>query len=86
MLQIGALIVELDLHPHRSQRLYEMSLVRRHESGMAGLKDYLGLRLDHRVAHSTIEHPNDTPHAPLGAVLLADASGKVFSSKTAVRL
>ena len=65
------MIVEIDLHSHRSQRLDEMGFVWQHKSGMAGLKDRLGFRLEHFITHSTIQHPNDSPYALLGPMLLA---------------
>ena len=67
-LQIRQPIVESDLHSLRAERFDEMGLVWQLEPGMAGLQDYLGIRFKHTIAQSPFKHPNDPPHAGLGAV------------------
>ena len=70
------MIIELDLHPHRSQRLDEMRLIGQHEAETTGFKDDLGGRLKHLVAQPTFEHSDDAPHARLGAMFPAQACGQ----------
>ena len=53
-LQVRQLIVELDLHPHGSERLDEVRLVRRHKAGMARLKDHLGGRIEHLITQPSL--------------------------------
>ena len=67
-LQIRQPIVEFDLHSHRAERLDEMGLVWQQEAGMAGLQDHFGIWSKHMIAQSPFKHPNDPPHAGLGAV------------------
>jgi len=66
-------MVEIDLHSHGPERLDEMGLLGQHEAGLARLKDDLGGRVEHLVSQSAVEHPDDGPHARLGAVLPAKA-------------
>ena len=67
-LQIRQPIVEFDLHSHRAERFDEMGLLRQQEARMAGLQDHLGIWFKHLIAQSPFKHPNDAPHAGLGAV------------------
>ena len=73
-LQVGQLVVELDLHPHGSERLDQMRLIRPYEPGTASFKDYLGGRLEHLITQPTFEHSNDTPHAGLKAMFPTQSS------------
>ena len=35
---------------------------------MTGLQDHFGIWFEHLIAQSPFKHPNDAPHAGLGAV------------------
>lgn len=45
-----------------------MGLVWQQEAWMAGLQDHFGIWFKHLIAQSPFKHPNDPPHAGLGAV------------------
>jgi hypothetical protein len=67
-LDVGQLVVELDQHPHGSERLDQMRLIQPHKPGMASFKDHLGGRLEHLITQPTLEHSNDTPNSGLKAM------------------
>ena len=75
-LQVGQLVVELDLHPHGSERLDQMRLIRPYKPGMASFKDQLGGRIEHLITQPTFEHSNDTPHSGLKAMFPTQCSWK----------
>ena len=85
-LQIRQPIVEFDLHSHRAERFDEMGLVRQQEAGMTGLQDHFGIWFEHLIAQSPFKHPNDAPHAGLGAGSRRSPAGSVVSSKIGVHL
>ena len=73
LLEVGQLIVELDLHLHRTKRLDTVSLIQQQEAGTAGLEDGLGCRVEHPVAYSAAQYPDDAPHAGFGAMFPAQS-------------
>jgi len=70
-LKIGQLIVEFDLHPHRSKRLDEVRHARQHEAGTAKFNDHLRSGIEHPIAQSALKHTDDAPHYGFGAVFPA---------------
>jgi hypothetical protein len=66
-------MIELDLHPHPSERFDEVRLVGQHEAGMARCKYHFGGRVEHPVTQTALKHPNDAPHAEPGAMFPAQS-------------
>jgi hypothetical protein len=66
-------MVELELHPHASERFYEVRLVGQHEAGMARFKDHFGGGVEHPITQTAIKHPDDAPYAWLGAMFPAQS-------------
>jgi hypothetical protein len=65
------MIVKIDPHPHGPKRLDEMRLIRKHQPGMIRIEDRLGSGINHPVPEASFQHPDDTPHTDLCAMLLA---------------
>jgi hypothetical protein len=63
-----------------------MGLVRQQEAGITGLQDHFGIWFERLIAQSPFKHPNDAPHAGLGAVFRRSPAGSVVSSKIGVHL
>ena len=70
-LKIGQLIVEFDLHPHRSKRLDEVRHARQHEAGTAKFNDHLRSGIEHPIAQSALKHTDDAPYYGFGTVFPA---------------
>jgi hypothetical protein len=69
-LKIGQLIVEFNLHPHRSKRLDEVRHARQHEAGTK-FNDHLRSGIDHPIAQSALKHADDAPYSGFGTVFSA---------------
>ena len=61
-------MIELDPHPHASERFDAVRLVGQHEAGMSRLKDHFGGGIEHLIAQTAIKHPDDTPYTESGAM------------------
>jgi hypothetical protein len=86
-LQIRQPIVEFDVALASAEGFDEMGLVRQQEAGITGLQDHLGICFEHLIAQSAFKHPNDAPHAGLGArCSRRRPAGSVVSSKIGVHL
>ena len=78
------MVVELDLHPHRSFRCDEVRLIRKDEAGSPGTQVLLVRGRESREDNLALEDTDDAPDAGLGAVIATQAAGRLFSSKTGV--
>ena len=81
-LKIGQLIVEFDLHPHRSKRLDEVRHARQHEAGTAKFKDHLRSGIEHPIAQLALKHTDGAPYSVRCS--RRSPTGRVFSSNTGV--
>ena len=77
-LKLRQLIVELDLHRHRAERLDEVRLIGPHEAGMVRLKEsplMPGRVLD--IAQSAVEHSD---HAPPQCVFVENRAVHLYGT------
>ena len=80
-LKIGQLIVEFNLHPHRSKRLDEVRHARQHEAGTK-FNDHLRSGIDHPIAQSALKHADDAPYSGFGTVFSAQPDRAECSRRT----
>ena len=64
------MVVELDLHAHRSLGCYEMQLLWKDQSWLVGGQTPLFVRADDRIDDRALKNADDAPDASLGAVVV----------------